>query len=92
MALSKPNADFFGFTTEIYVKIHQTLVSEVGEDEEGKIYQVKLGCNWYTNPDKAHQFSQTEEILENIRETELALPTLYEKMKGLEKFAEFQDA
>lgn len=86
MALSKPNSDFYGFTTEIYVKIHQTLVSEVGEDAGGKIYQVKFGCNWYTNPSKEHQFSQTEEILENLRETELSLPTLYEKMKGLDKF------
>lgn len=92
MALSKPNSDFFGFTTEMYVKIQQTLVSEVGSDEQGKLYQVKIGVYWFTNPNKVHQFSHTEEVLENLRETELALPTLYEKMKGLEKFAGFQDA
>lgn len=63
MAIQKPGFDFFGFTTDVYVKIHQTLVTETGSDADGKLYDAKIAANWYTNDTKSHQFSQTEEVL-----------------------------
>ncbi len=92
MALSKPNSDFYGFTTDVYAKVSQVLVTETGADEAGKTYQAKLAVNWYTNASKSHHFSQTEETVSNLREPELSLASLYSKLKESEKFAGFVDA
>lgn len=85
MAISKLQ-DFFGFETDVYIKISSTVITEVWEDEEGKIYKAEVLLNWYTNPTKSHQFSQTKEEFTNLRMTELSLETLYTKLVESEKF------
>ncbi len=91
MAISKLQ-DFYGFETDVYIKISSTLISETGEDSEGKLYKAEVLLDWFTNPTKSHHFSQTKEEFIGLRMEALTLPSLYGKLLESEKFIWYNNA
>ena len=88
MALTK-EIPFYQFTIPAYVKIGGVQTIEEGDDEEGKIYTANLQVDWYTDNTKEYHYSQSAISLSGLREYQLQLSVLYDKLALLPEFEGF---
>ena len=85
MAIQK-SVEVLGFETTNYVKIHSTSTQETGSDENGKLYEVTVGVNFYTNASKEHIYNSQNFRLQGLRESDLMLSTLYSLLLSASDF------
>jgi len=85
MAIQK-QVQVLGFETTNYAKIHSTSTQETGSDEVGKLYEVTVGVNFYTDASKAYLYHSQNFRLQGLRESELMLSTLYSLLLSSAEF------
>ena len=85
MALTKSTTIYGLSAPKAYYNI-QTASSTARSTEEGKVYDVTVLVNEYTDDSKENHVSQKGYVLEGLKEAELNFNDYYAKLKALEDF------
>jgi len=63
--------------SNLHTKIWWVYFLEVGEDENGKIYECKYTVGYYFDEDKTKCIVKSERIIRDVKEAQCNLPYIY---------------
>lgn len=91
MALSK-KTEIYWFQIDKYVKIDYCSFKEIWTDSIGKYFTAEVAVKYFTNSTKEYEITNEPNTyfqIQSLRQDELNLSSLYEKLKELPEFEWF---